>query len=295
MPKSLKVIVSLLMIASIGFGETTVTLVGSSATNEQTQITVNIDLTNTEAVAGLQFALKDGFSLPVSLIDINPSGRADSEPYEDTDGDGFYTPGENYTDVNSNGAWDEAFFVKFNDNDSTIRVLVFDVNGNSIQPGSGPICSILYSIPASVSDEVIDLVFFEDIEADPPYLLTVVDSDANTMHTIWRNGYLIVGGIGDSKELPNEFALAQNYPNPFNPMTTIEYSVSEESEINLGVYNLLGQEIYTLVNAVRQPGFYSTIWNGLTNNGVRVESGIYLYKMSSTAGFSTTKKLVLLK
>lgn len=100
-----------------------------------------------------------------------------------------------------------------------------------------------------------------------------------------------VTGINDEGSLltPDNYNLAQNYPNPFNPVTTIRYSIPENSNVLLKVYDILGNEIAVLVNEEKQAGVYEIIFNG-----VGLSSGVYFYKL--TAGnFSDTKKLILLK
>jgi GDSL-like lipase/acylhydrolase family protein/type IX secretion system substrate protein len=88
---------------------------------------------------------------------------------------------------------------------------------------------------------------------------------------------------------PNQFSLKQNYPNPFNPSTMIEYIISEESFVELSVFNSLGQNVKILVNDYQAPGNYKVPFNG---DGL--SSGVYLYKINA-GSFSDYKKLVLLK
>jgi hypothetical protein len=93
--------------------------------------------------------------------------------------------------------------------------------------------------------------------------------------------------IGD--ELPSRYALAQNYPNPFNPATTIRYSLPTNGWTTLKVYNLLGQEVATLVNELRPAGTYEARWDA-----AGFPSGIYFYQIHSGT-FVETKKLTLMK
>ena len=93
----------------------------------------------------------------------------------------------------------------------------------------------------------------------------------------------------NSLTAPGEFTLKQNYPNPFNPSTTIEFKMPEEGLVNLTVYNLLGQQITTLVNEVMQEGKHQ-----INFNAADLASGIYLVKMSS-GSFSDVIKINLLK
>jgi hypothetical protein len=99
---------------------------------------------------------------------------------------------------------------------------------------------------------------------------------------------------------PLSFNLAQNYPNPFNPATTISYSLPVNADVELRIYNVLGQEIITLVNATQKQGFYKLEWNGLNKNGIPVSSGVYFYNinMKSVEGkksFTKTHKMVLVR
>jgi hypothetical protein len=90
-------------------------------------------------------------------------------------------------------------------------------------------------------------------------------------------------------QTPAEFALLQNYPNPFNPLTTIKYRLPNFSAVSLKVYDILGRQIQTLVNAKQDAGTYE-----VTFDGGKYASGIYFYKMVS-GDFTQTKKMLLIK
>jgi len=94
--------------------------------------------------------------------------------------------------------------------------------------------------------------------------------------------------------VPAGFALSQNYPNPFNPSTTIGFSLSNAGRVELSVYNVLGQNVTTLVSEYLAAGDHTVTWNGDDNDGNRVTSGVYFYKIT-TADFSETKKMILMK
>lgn len=94
--------------------------------------------------------------------------------------------------------------------------------------------------------------------------------------------------------LPTEFAVKQNYPNPFNPTTTIEFSIPNNSNVKVSIYNLIGQEIRTLVNSEMEAGTYKVTWNGENNFGKKVNSGVYLYRVVS-GDFVQTLKMTLMK
>ncbi len=101
-----------------------------------------------------------------------------------------------------------------------------------------------------------------------------------------------VGGA-DIGDLPTSFALLQNYPNPFNSSTRINYSVPQVAQVEIGIYNLLGQTVSQLVSGVRQPGYYAILWDGRNNSGLIVPSGLYLCRMKFPAGSQTVKLLYL--
>jgi hypothetical protein len=88
---------------------------------------------------------------------------------------------------------------------------------------------------------------------------------------------------------PLAFKLLQNYPNPFNPVTTIDYALSSTVLVILKVYDLLGQEVATLVNGIEDPGYKS-----VSLDASKLSSGIYFYRLQA-GGYTEVKKLVLLK
>jgi hypothetical protein len=96
---------------------------------------------------------------------------------------------------------------------------------------------------------------------------------------------------------PKEFVLYQNYPNPFNPNTVISYQLPATSNVSLKVYDILGNEVATLVNEERHPGVYEVDFNSYLSHSGEVRnltSGIYFYQLRAE-GFIQTKKMVLTK
>ena len=102
-------------------------------------------------------------------------------------------------------------------------------------------------------------------------------------------------GIDGNETIPDEFALNQNYPNPFNPSTQISFDVPQGGEhIMLNIYNILGQNVSTLVNGVMNPGTYTMEWNATDEAGNPVASGIYFYELRSSS-FTARKKMLLIR
>ncbi|HVP37070.1 MAG TPA: cohesin domain-containing protein [Terriglobales bacterium] len=97
-----------------------------------------------------------------------------------------------------------------------------------------------------------------------------------------------------NEEVPERFGLSQNYPNPFNPETNISFSLPQESQVNLKIYNIKGQLVKVLADAKLSAGVHSLIWNGKDESGNDVSSGIYFYKLNAGV-FSETRKMVKVK
>ena len=95
--------------------------------------------------------------------------------------------------------------------------------------------------------------------------------------------------------LPAEFALHQNYPNPFNPTTTIQFDLIEAGNVELRIYNGVGQLVRTLVSGDYAPGAHKVTWDARDNDGVRVASGLYLYTIKAGQQFTAQRKLLLMK
>lgn len=97
--------------------------------------------------------------------------------------------------------------------------------------------------------------------------------------------------VSSAENLKNSL---QNYPNPGNPTTNIVFCLAETRRVELKVFNIIGQEVRSLVNDFREAGAYSVIWDGRNNQGLEVPSGIYLYRLQ-VGEHVFTKKLTLLK
>ncbi|MFQ5753841.1 MAG: VWA domain-containing protein, partial [bacterium] len=94
--------------------------------------------------------------------------------------------------------------------------------------------------------------------------------------------------------IPEEFILFQNYPNPFNPGTTIDFILSQDTQVKIVVYDILGREVKMLVNEFLPAGSYFTTWDGKNSSGSEAANGIYFYKLSTERSVQV-KKMVKLK
>tara|TARA_B100000315_G_scaffold260753_1_gene324843 strand:+ start:14269 stop:17295 length:3027 start_codon:yes stop_codon:yes gene_type:complete len=100
--------------------------------------------------------------------------------------------------------------------------------------------------------------------------------------------------VGENNHYPAGFSLDQNYPNPFNAQTTIPFQLPFTENVKMTVYNLLGQEVKTVLNEISPAGFSAVQWNGKNTSGQNVHSGVYFVKLKA-GSFSEVKKVLLIK
>ena len=98
----------------------------------------------------------------------------------------------------------------------------------------------------------------------------------------------------DESNRPTSFVLHQNYPNPFNPTTTISFSLPSADDVDLEIFNMLGQKVATLQSGQLPAGEHSFDWDSRSESGQTVATGVYFYRLK-TSSFTQTKKMMLLK
>ncbi|MCH7676225.1 T9SS type A sorting domain-containing protein [candidate division KSB1 bacterium] len=127
---------------------------------------------------------------------------------------------------------------------------------------------------------------------------------------VWRIGYYtneqnfeifiesttcaLLTGIENKPGIVEKFTLQQNYPNPFNPTTEITYHLPATTQVELTIFNLLGQKIRTIVNEIQAAGSYRLSWNATDENGKQVPSGVYIYLLKS-GEFKQSRKMLLVR
>ena len=126
------------------------------------------------------------------------------------------------------------------------------------------------------------------------YVLAAVDFSGNTSEFTAKLEFVATGVEPEGTLVPTEFGISQNYPNPFNPTTHIKYQLPEAAKVTIKVYNILGEEVRTLVDSKEAAGYKTTMWDGLDNNGTPVASGIYLYRIKA-GKYTATKRMVFIK
>ncbi|MCL2063316.1 MAG: S8 family serine peptidase [Candidatus Cloacimonetes bacterium] len=225
--------------------------------------------------------VKDEMLENVSGFPINVGARIDSSPvFADFDGDGNRE-------------------IIFGDNMG--RVHIIKANGQYI-PG----------YPLQISNSAIQrspwVGSFDSGRGD---ILVVVNNGIEYIDTkkiadspAW---YTYRGNIGktasftDPRTPENDFVntifvnkLEQNYPNPFNPETIIKFSIAEDSQVNIDIYNIRGQKVKNIFSEYLTAGVHQTIWNGTDFYGRKVSSGIYFYRIEA-GPFQSTRRMILLK
>ncbi|MBN2416491.1 Ig-like domain-containing protein [bacterium] len=125
------------------------------------------------------------------------------------------------------------------------------------------------------------------VQVGRTYYYKIIDVDENGGRTEHGPVMVVVPA-------PNTFVLEQNYPNPFNPVTTIRYTLPAREEVTLTVYNMVGQQVATLVSESQAAGFYSVQWDGRDMQGNDLPTGIYIYRLK-TKSFSQVRRMVKLQ
>jgi hypothetical protein len=179
---------------------------------------------------------------------------------------------------------------------------VLDVRFRSQRTVEMPDADGLSEFPLQISNAAFPLTFNWDLNGDNrgAYTLEVRTEKGTKQYPIRGTGNLVVADEGfvsakirliaqQEVQLPKVFALYQNYPNPFNPTTTIKYDVPRTSKVSLKLYDLLGQEVRTLVSEERAAGRYA-----VDLNANDLPSGVYYFRLLA-GDFSDVKRLLLMK
>ena len=150
--------------------------------------------------------------------------------------------------------------------DDELRILVFSMNGNTVESGNRQ----LIKLPV-VSGQQLELIKSEFADGEGrPY-----KSSSNEI------------------ELPTEFELYQNYPNPFNPSTNISFYLPGQSDWKISIYNVNGS-LVRQISGSNEAGMVEALWDGASQTGNLVASGVYFYRLEA-GDFKRTRKMMMLK
>jgi hypothetical protein len=179
-------------------------------------------------------------------------------------------------------------FIKNNGNNLTITgtSLELSCEDSWITSISAP-----QSLPAIPPGEVVSIPSYFSVRVDStfPSYFNFKFKISKDGWTCWTDSTNVVVGVEKSEIFPTAYDLEQNYPNPFNPSTTFRYSIPTQSKVVIKVYDILGNEVATLVNEEKSVGTYELTWDASS-----LSSGVYFYQLKAGA-FVETKKMLLLK
>ena len=161
------------------------------------------------------------------------------------------------------------------------------IRGEGKNTGKGNYGFLVTAVDAGGSGDLIKITIWDKLDGDR------VIYDNLTMNPL-AGGYINIINSpfakgNDEMTLPQNYKLEQNYPNPFNPSTTIKFSVPEEAFVTLKIYDILGNEVTTLIDKKEAPGSYEVSFNAS-----KLVSGVYIYALRA-GSFTETKKMILMK
>jgi hypothetical protein len=214
--------------------------------------TLEVQFTNSEAVAGVQFSLHT--SSDVVLGELKHGNRT----------------------VESH--W---IVASYKPNDSTVNIIILSLEQKTFSIGQGALVRFPISMinPLDKSSASLANVMITNSQADS---LGVAINNLE-----WSNKSNIVTN-NDSKS----FLLGQNYPNPFNPSTRIDYHLKKEAQVRLSVYDITGREVNRLVDQYQPVGDYSVEWSSNAKNGQKLSSGIYFAQLNADNENATRKMIM---
>ena len=251
----------------------------------QTLIDLNLTISNpTPAVSTMNFSPPPGPNKSSSMQGIGSVQVVIDEVMHQRTGDLIFTLehlGVSQTIISEVGA----------DGQNFISTILSDDNNTPIENGTAPFTD--YFKPDN------PLNVFNDADPYGDWTLTVTDGYAGNDGVLSSWSLIIThDGATDVESgvdaMPNNFVLEQNYPNPFNPVTSIEYVVGSQSYVTLKVYDVLGNEVATLVNEYKPAGSYEVEFSVGQDSSPDITSGIYFYRLRA-GSFVETKKMILLK
>ena len=149
--------------------------------------------------------------------------------------------------------------------------------------------------PSAATDGAVDILYTVTDEADNTDSLIFSITVNPPLIEDFESLFDLFFALGAGKVVPTAFALADNFPNPFNPATTIQYALPYAADVELTVYNVVGQPVRTLVAEHQSVGHYAVEWDATDDSGHSLSSGMYFYRLQAGEGFHEVKKMLLLK
>jgi methionine-rich copper-binding protein CopC len=271
---TLTVILAIVVVPALAFSaDNQIVVSGKITANADRTVTVPLEVTNQNNLAAIDIPLK--FSEGVTLKEVN-----------------FENTRVSYFDLK---------VARIDQPNRTVVIGLLPQMTPTHKPdlvaGTGVVANLVFE----VNDPTVTEITFEPVTLENPHhspLFVYHQLDAGGKITGQRREVPEIKtaalALSDGSTVPQTYALRQNYPNPFNPTTEIAFDLPAATRVSLVVYNVLGQEVRTLVDGQLDAGSHTVQWNGTNNAGQQVSSGIYFYRLSSDR-FNDTKKMLMLK
>jgi hypothetical protein len=164
---------------------------------------------------------------------------------------------------------------------------------SDLAPGKGVIANLEFSI----DDPNLENIEISTTSIESPsheLMFVYFDDNRNLVDARPEFADINVPRIPTGPAVPARYELHQNAPNPFNPVTGINYDLPKASHVRLEIFNILGQNVKTLVDGYQEAGYQNVIWDGTNNSNAPVASGMYFYRIEAD-DFQATKKMMMLK
>jgi len=146
------------------------------------------------------------------------------------------------------------------------------------------------------TEAIVEFEMTESLPVDTEYWWRVIATDTDDLSTESGVFKITVGtvSIAESLALPTAFVMDQNFPNPFNPSTSIRYGLPEDSHVSLVIYDVRGNVVRTLESGTQTAGWYTLVWDGRSNDGRTISTGLYLARIGA-GEYSQVIKMLYLK
>jgi methionine-rich copper-binding protein CopC len=271
--KKLTVIVAIVMLPAWAFAANKFAPLASVA-GENNTVTVPLSIANEDGVIAIDIPLK--FSEGVTLKAVT---------FEKTRVENF-----------------DLKISKIDNEKHTVVIgLIHQMSAEAKQPlaaGEGAVANLVFEV---TDPAVTEIRIDKDESAAPAHdLVFVYNTRSQPGQYAFDETHLDFAGVtvalstANASSLPTEYALQQNYPNPFNPDTQIGFALPVDSDVELSIFNVLGQKVTTLAFGKMPAGNHTVTWKGTDSDGGQVASGVYFYRISAD-NFAATKKMMLLK
>lgn len=269
-------LVVLLALPVVAFAELKNTVnIGKAVINDDNTITVPVEISNRDRLTAIDIPLK--YSEGVTLKEVSFAGTR--VEYFD------FKVGRVLADQNT------AIIGLFSQMSPTRKP--------ELEAGTGVIANLIFELKSpDVAEFTIEPTTLVNPNHTPMFIYRHFKPDGSVAGSFKESvefGSSVVSLSGSvSAGLPTVFELDQNYPNPFNPTTDIAFALPVQSNVELTVFNVLGQKVATLASGVMPAGKHQITWKSTNDDGQAVASGVYFYRLT-TDKFTDTRKMLLLK